>query len=289
VDRSARTLSLVVILSIVLPLIFVASMSASGAGSADLATQGLILAMTLPLLSLSVYMWITGKGAMLIAGHNTSPRAVRDLYDSRAMAKFVGKLVTAFLILLLIGLESLILGLGSLFALLLAAAIVLMVASIVYMNTGRRFLKEGADPSKVVMTPADKKRKRMVTLAALGVTGAVLAIAFFLSTTGSVSFSLEDDAFVVTAPFVDERILFVNISEVELRESFDNGRRVNGFGGTEISSGNFQNDELGRYTLARYNEVASCIVVRYDGEVLVFNLATAEDTASAYEQLVSRA
>jgi len=289
VDRSTKILSLVVAVSIALPLTLVAALSAGGAGTADLATQGLILAIVLPLLSLSAYMWATGKGAMLIAGYNTSPKAIRDLYNSKTMAKFVGKLVTAFLILLLTGLEALILGLEALFLFMLAVAIVLLAASLVYMNTGRRFLKEGADPSKVVITDQDRRRGRMIALAALGITGAVLAAVFFLSTTGSVSASLEDDDLVVTAPFVDERILYAEVTSVELRDGFDNGRRVGGFAGTGVSSGSFQNDEFGRYTLARYDAVANCIVVHHSGGVLVFNLATAEDTANIYEQLMTRA
>jgi hypothetical protein len=44
---------------------------------------------------------------MFIAGYNTSPKAVRDLYDSKALAKFVGKVVTIFLVIILIGMELL--------------------------------------------------------------------------------------------------------------------------------------------------------------------------------------
>lgn len=288
-DKGTKVLLLIIIASIAVPLALLAAVSAGGTDTTDLVMQALILAIVLPLLSLSAYMWATGRGAMLIAGYNTSPKAVRDQYDARAMAKFVGRMLTAFLVMLLVGLESLILTESTiLFWILIAATIGIMLASLVYMNTGRKFLKEGADPSKVVITPRDRKRNRTVVIAALGITAVILIVALSLIGSGSVTASLENDDLTVKAPFVDERVPYVEVTSVELRDTFDNGRRVNGFGGTEVSSGSFENNEFGRYTLARYNDVESCIVVHHAGGVLVFNLDTADSTARAYEDLQSR-
>jgi hypothetical protein len=47
------------------------------------AVQVLLLSIIVPLIALSAYTWATGRGAMLIAGFNTAPKAVKDLYDSR--------------------------------------------------------------------------------------------------------------------------------------------------------------------------------------------------------------
>lgn len=289
VDRNIKILSLVVILSIAAPLALIAALFSGGLGSTSLLTQALILMIVLPILILSIYMWATGKGAMLVAGYNTSPKAVRDLYDSKAMTRFVGMVVTIFLVIMLIGLELLFLDISETLSLVvLAASVVFLIASLVYMNTGGRFLKEGADPSKVVITDKERKRNRNIALAALGVIAVILVAVFLLTGSGSVSASLEDDALQVSAPFVDERVPYADVTSVELRDSFDNGRRVGGFGGTEISSGNFQNDEFGRYTLARYNDVQSCIIVRHAGGVLVFNLDTGEATSRVYEDLRTR-
>jgi hypothetical protein len=290
VDRSSKILLLIVVASIAVPLIVLMASFNGGSGTMDIVSQALILVVVLPLLSLSVYMWVTGKGAMLVAGYNTSPKAVRDLYDSKAMAKFVGMLMTVFLAIVLVAMELLFLDISTtLFFVLLAAGIVFLVASLVYMNTGGRFLKEGADPSKVVITAKERKRNRNIVLAALGVTAIILVSVFLLIGSGSVSASLENDGLQVSAPFVDERIAYGDVTSVELRHGFDDGRRVGGFGGSEVSSGNFMNDEFGRYTLARYNDVESCIVVHHSGGVLAFNLDTDDGTARMYEDLLSRA
>lgn len=287
-EKVPKVLVLIIVASIAVPLALVAA-SVGGGDTADLVMQALVLVVVLPLLSLSIYMWATGKGAMLIAGFNTSPKAVRDLYDSRSLSKFVGMVVTIFLTIMLLAMELLMFDLGiTLFLVLLAAGIVFLVASIVYVNTGRRFLKEGADPSNVVVTPADRKRTRKIALAAVGVIAFILVSVFLLIGSGSVSASLEDDGLQVSAPFVDEHVAYGEISSVELRHGFDDGRRVGGFGGTDISSGNFVNDELGRYVLARYNAVGDCIVVHHSGGVLVFNLDSSDATAQMFEDLRTR-
>ncbi len=87
---------------------------------------------------------------------------------------------------------------------------------------------------------------------------------------------------------MNELIPYEDVTAIDLRDSFDDGRRVGGFGGTEVSSGHFENEEFGRYVLARYNSVDSCIVVHHSGEVLVFNLDTTERTIHLYDEMRSR-
>lgn len=287
-DKDTKVLALIVIASIVAPLALFVALLSSDVDFMDLMAAFMLL-IFLPILVLSIYMWATGKGAMFIAGYNTSPKAVRDLYDSKALAKFVGKVVTIFLVIILIGMELLFLDISTTLPLILiAVGTIFIVACAIYMNTGGRFLKEGADPSKVVVTEKDRKRNRAILLSVLGVTAIILVATFLLISSGSVNVSLADDALHVTAPFVDENIPYSDVSSVELRDTFYNGHRVGGFGGTEISSGNFHNDEFGRYTLARYNDVQKCIVVHHGNSVLVFNLDTDDGTVRAFEDLRSR-
>ncbi|MBI0584391.1 MAG: DUF3784 domain-containing protein [Methanomassiliicoccus sp.] len=288
-DRSTKFLLLAVIASIAAPLVLFALLWGGSVDEVDLIVHGLIIATILPLIVISMYMWKTGKGAMLIAGYNTSPKAVRDSYDSKALAKFVGKILTITLVIMLVALEMLLLNISTnLFWALLSGSMIFLFASIIYMNTGKRFLKEGAELSKVVISDKDRKRNRAIVLAAIAITAITLVAVFFFAGSGSVSASLEDDGLQVNAPFVDEHIPYDDITAVELRGSFDNGRRVGGFGGSDISSGNFQNDEFGRYVLARFNNVESCIVVHHSGGVLVFNLDTADGTARMHDDLRSR-
>lgn len=287
VDRSTKILLLIVIASIAMPFALVALLSASGWNVSDLIVQALILAVMLPLIASSLYMWATGKGAMLIAGYNTSPKAVRDRYDSVSLSKFVGKLMTISMIVMLAGLEMLVLDLSTtMFWVLLFASTAILFGGIFYMNTGKRFLRVGAQ--EIVVAEKDRRRNRLIAVASLASVAVILAAVFLFIGSGSVSASLEHDALQVNAPFVDEHIAYGDIRSVELRQTFDDGRRVGGFGGSEVSSGNFLNDELGRYTLARYNAVESCIVVHHTGGVLVFNLDSSDTTERMYGDLLSK-
>ncbi len=287
VDRSTKILLLIVVASIAMPFALVALLSASGWSVSDLIVQALILAVMFPLIASSLYMWATGKGAMLIAGYNTSPKAVRDRYDSVSLSKFVGKLMTISMIVMLAGLEMLVLDLSTtMFWVLLFASTAILFGGIFYMNTGKRFLRVGAQ--EIVVAEKDRRRNRLIAVASLASVAVILAAVFLFIGSGSVSASLEHDALQVNAPFVDEHIAYGDIRSVELRQTFDDGRRVGGFGGSEVSSGNFLNDELGRYTLARYNAVESCIVVHHTGGVLVFNLDSSDTTERMYGDLLSK-
>jgi len=288
VDRNTKLLVLLVIIAIAVPLGLTALFLAGDVDDPDLMMQALLLSAMIPLIALSVYMWVTGKGAMLIAGYNTSTQAVRDSYDSQALAKFVGMVVTIAMVLMTAGLELLVLNVSMvLFWLLLIASIVVLFGAVIYMNTGKRFLREGASPAHA-MSAKDRTRSRKIAIASLAVTAIILIAVFAFIGSGKVSASLDPDGLQVSAPFVNEKVPYEDITSVELRASFDDGRRVGGFGGTEVSSGNFQNSELGRYVLARYNSVPNCIVVHHAGGVLVFNLDTVDDTTSMYHELLTK-
>ena len=149
---------------------------------------------------------------------------------------------------------------------------------------------DGRDQAVLIhaMSAKDRTRSRKIAIASLAVTAIILIAVFAFIGSGKVSASLDPDGLQVSAPFVNEKVPYEDITSVELRASFDDGRRVGGFGGTEVSSGNFQNSELGRYVLARYNSVPNCIVVHHAGGVLVFNLDTVDDTTSMYHELLTK-
>ena len=161
---------------------------------------------------------------------------------------------------------------------LIPISLAIIIGGIVYMNTGGRFLKEGATDPKLLRTEEDKKRERQ-TLYALLVLGAIITaviviVLVLVAPAGGVDASLQDDGLKVDAPMVNKLIPYDQIDSVELRDDLDIGRRVGGFGGTNIRSGNFNNDEFGRYVLASYNDVPLHIVVRHSGGILAFNLST---------------
>jgi hypothetical protein len=285
-DRSIKVLLLAVVIagsaSFAL-IVFIGAMDIF-----DLIVQILLFATMMPLFVMSAYMWATGKGAMLIAGYNTSPKAVRDMYDNRAMARFVGKLLAISMIVMLVGLEALVLaGSNLLFWALFLISIGILLSGMYSMNTGNHFLKEGVNPKEVEMIANDRKLNRKVLFAVLGVTAIIIVAVFILAGSGSVSASLEVDSLHVSAPLVNEQVSYEDVTAIELRNGFDEGHRVGGFGGTVVSSGHFQNDEFGRYILARYNSVETCIVVHHTNGVLVFNLDSTERTTQLYNEMRS--
>ncbi|MDW5561582.1 MAG: DUF3784 domain-containing protein [Methanomassiliicoccus sp.] len=289
VDRSTKLLLIALFVALTVPLTLAIIVFADVMEATELIAQALLLTAMLPLIVMSVYMWATGRGAMLIAGFNTSPKAVQDSYDSAALARFVGMVLTIFMFILLMGLEALVLFDAAIpFWILLIVSLTILSASVVYMNTGKRFLRDGARPPSALITAADRKRNRRLMIAVLAVIAIVLVAAFFFIGSGSVAASLDADSLHVSAPMVNENVGYHSITSVELRHGFDDGRRVNGFGGTQVNSGSFENEEFGHYVLARYNGVDACIVVHRSGGVLAFNLQTAEETERLYGELLTK-
>lgn len=117
----------------------------------------------------------------------------------------------------------------------------------------------------------------------------VIAVVALTMAGGHVDVSMDEDGLEVDATMMHEDIQYSDISHIELRDYLDYGVRVGGFGGSDISSGNFRNDEFGSYRLAVHNDVHSFIVVhRTDGSVVVFNLENEESTESFFEELSDR-
>ncbi len=292
-ERDTKILLLAVGISLMVPTALTALLLASSIDIIDVVVHAILLFSMVPIIGLSAYMWATGKGASLIAGYNTSPRAVQEQYDSEKMARFVGKLVFFSMIPMLLALESIfILNYSWPFWVLLAASMAIIVVGIVYMNTGGRFLKEGAMDPKLLITEEDKKSNRQMTYGLLAITGIVtvviVIILLLVAPAGSVTASLEEEGLKVEAPMVNDLILYEDIASIELRDDLDTGRRVGGFGGENVRSGNFQNEEFGRYVLASYNAVPLHIVVHHSGGVLAFNLETEESTRQMFDQLQAK-
>lgn len=131
-------------------------------------------------------------------------------------------------------------------------------------------------------------RNFMVAFIVVAVAIVIAAVALTMAG-GHVEVSMDEDGLEVDATMMHEDIQYSDISHIELRDDLDYGVRVGGFGGSDISSGNFRNDEFGSYRLAVHNDVHSFIVVhRTDGSVVVFNLENEESTESFFEKLSDR-
>jgi len=102
-----------------------------------------------------------GKGCHVDRWFITAPKAVKDLYDSPALANFAGMLITAFSVVLLLGIEALILaGSTTPFWISLLVALAIMSYGHYHMNAGSRFTKEGASLHYMPFSAEDGKPSR---------------------------------------------------------------------------------------------------------------------------------
>ena len=83
-----------------------------------------------------------GKGAFLIAGYNTMPRAKKERYDQRALCRFMGKLMFAIAGAWVPVALGAVLDVGWLYGVGIAAFLIVIVAGLIYANTGHRFQKK---------------------------------------------------------------------------------------------------------------------------------------------------
>ena len=82
-----------------------------------------------------------GKGAFLIAGYNTMPRAKKERYDQRALCRFMGKLMFALAGCWCPVVLGTVLDLGWLLGAGIAAFLAVIFGGMIYANTGNRFRK----------------------------------------------------------------------------------------------------------------------------------------------------
>lgn len=117
---------------------------------------------------------------------------------------------------------------------------------------------------------------------------AVVLIAFALMNfLGSVKYELRTDSINVKGIFTQVEVPYNVIDDVALVDDIDYGSRL-GVSTFSIVSGTYTNSAYGKYKLMAYRNTAKHIVVSYDGEILVFNQSTIEDTQAAYQSLLEK-
>lgn len=140
---------------------------------------------------------------------------------------------------------------------------------------------------------AGKRKKgpgtvKVVAGIVVGIVVLAVVMAVVLVSSGHVDVSMDEDSLNIDASMMRENISYADIVSIELREDFDAGTRIGGYGTHDISSGKFRNDEFGKYRLAMHNDVDPVIVVHLADRVVVFNMGSAQDTESAFRELSER-
>ncbi|MDR0523318.1 MAG: hypothetical protein LBG62_02710 [Candidatus Methanoplasma sp.] len=227
-----------------------------------------------PAALLGAYMWATGSGHRWINGIDWTkiPEEARPFRVSRAgKYLFIGLLVMYLGIMLTIGDADLILV--GLIASTVGGTVVILFGIL-------RASRGGA--SAFERMPA----KRQAALAAASI-AVLLAPVLLGDVGGEVRIDAGDESISVRAPLADFRLSYSSIDNVELREHFDRGARMMGYG-ADVGSGNWRNAELGDYTLAAYFKVDMCIVAWSHGRAYAFNCPSEEATRALCEDIIEK-
>ena len=149
----------------------------------------------------------------------------------------------------------------------------------------RKQVAEGTDNIKPFVNPKTQKKAVIATLIIVPLILIGVGILMF---TGKVEASCGEDALTIKATYwADMTIAYEDIESAEFRESVP-GARVYGFGSAKLQLGSFENKEFGLYTRYTYGGDDNCIVLKVDGEIIVFSGDDNAQTREIYEVLVQK-
>ncbi len=169
-------------------------------------------------------------------------------------------------------------------AILLTAILLPMLYSWLYY---RKQAKDGTVPEKAdgMNTKADRAGK-IITAIFVPIILVGVGILMF---TGNIDAAFGDDSFTVNATYYGDAVVeYSTIDSAEYRTDFDCGVRVYGYGSPRLSLGEFECDELGRYTLYSYTGFDECVLLTSGDKQLVIALKDNEATRAFYDELMER-
>lgn len=240
------------------------------------------LVLVILLLSISV-LFFMGKGSFLIAGYNTASKAEKAKYDEKKVCRFTGMTI----LMCALGLLA-----STLNENLVWVEFSLYIVGIVIGIVGTNFFskKKVEDINETEIKPDDNQASKIVKIGSLVFTLIILAGAGGLLFAGDVSVSVGKNTVEVNAFMAaGSTVKYTDIEEVYLSDDVHYGSRVGGFGGLKISSGNFENDEYGRYKLYVYNDNDTLIVLKTnEDKYIVFNQSSQKNTEKVYESILEK-
>ena len=165
------------------------------------------------------------------------------------------------------------------------AAAILPVAIYSYFYAQSQ-IREGKAKAEDFKPPVGKK----VTVFSAIMTAVIVVGVGFLMFTGDVEIRYDQTSFGIHADYTGTRqIAYDAILEIEYRENFDKGQRAAGFGSPRLSTGRFQNGELGSYTIYAYTACDSAVVLTIEGnQTVVINGRDEDSTRAIYETLLEK-
>ncbi len=132
---------------------------------------------------------------------------------------------------------------------------------------------------------SNQSTKRAFTIIMGVILASVALIVAVSMTSGHVDVTMDDDSLEIDASMMKEDIQYSDIQYVELREDMNYGSRIAGLGSMKVLSGNFSNDEFGKYRLAVYRDNPLSIVIHTTDMTCVFNLESKTETMDIFNKL----
>lgn len=169
----------------------------------------------------------------------------------------------------------------------LATAIINALASTVYSYViFKKAVKAGElspDAGKI------EKKDKIISAAAIPIIVAVLAVCAVLMTTGSIAFTVGEDALSVDPTYWgSEEIAYGDIASLQLIED-DAAHRISGFGSPVLSMGLFSSEAHGNHTRFAYSDAEKLILLTLkDGTKVILGEKSTEETAALYEALIEK-
>lgn len=227
-------------------------------------------------------LFLSGKGAFLIAGYNTAGKAEKMKYDKKKLCRVTGGGMGIITLLLAImgffgdnppgWLVTL-----SLFGVLLSIAAILILS-----NT----ICQSKNPAAAEETKEGKKRCSKTKRLSLAVTLIFLSGIGIVMITGEIKVSTDEKNVIIQGSYwKDLQLPIEQIQSISYTEDFITGRRTGGFGSLKLLEGNFHNKTFGSYTLYAYSRCSNFIILQTQNRKIVVNASTPEETKSLYHML----
>jgi hypothetical protein len=137
---------------------------------------------------------------------------------------------------------------------------------------------------------AKRNKKDKISLAvALPLIVVILVFCAVLMTTGSIAFTVGEDALTVDPTYWrTQEFAYEDIASAMLIED-DDAHRISGFGSPVLSMGLFTSEAHGNHTRFAYSDAEKLILLTLkDGTKVILGEKSTEETAALYEALIEK-
>ena len=243
-------------------------------------TMGLVI---IPLLIIAGLL-LNGRAAFLISGYNMLSDADKAKYNEKALCRFVGGLILVVCFGIALYPAAEFLGIPSLSIIATAIVLITPIGAIVYLNTSKRFLKEGCSH------PKGSKKVITATFIITGFIIVAMGTLFFFGLQDP-TVNISDSGIRISGMYglsVDlDDVTDISLIEKNMRD-IGVGMRTNGFGGIgQTLKGHFTSTETGMTLLfVQSNSSPTIRIARERGRDIYISFRDSAKTEMLYYELI---